>query len=76
MKFLEILGGLMVPVSNDELLLSERVRGHDGPLPRRELNERVQELARQLVFRGVLDRAYIDGRTYYTYNDIEYAERD
>ena len=76
MKFLEILGGLMVPVSNDELLLSERVRGHDGPLPRRELNEREQELARQLVFRGVLDRAYIDGRTYYTYNDIEYAERD
>jgi len=47
MKFLEITGGLMVPVSNDEMLVSERVRGHGAPLPRRELNEREQELARQ-----------------------------
>ena len=76
MRFVEVTAGPMVPVSNDEMLVAERVRGHQGPLPRRELNEREQELARQLVFRGVLDRAHIDGRTYYTYNTVEYVERD
>lgn len=76
MKFMEITGGLMVPVSNEEMLVMERVRGHDGPLLRRDLNEREQELARQLVFRGVLDRTMIDGKLCYTYNDVEYVERD
>ena len=75
MRFIEITGGLMVPVSNDEMLVAEKVRGHTGPLPRRSLNEREQELARQLVHRGVLDRTLIDGRMFYTYNDIEYVER-
>lgn len=75
MKFMEITGGLMVPVSNDEMLVLEMVRGHDGPLPKREMNEQQQELARRLVFRGVLDRTNIDGRTCYTYNDVEYVER-
>ena len=76
MKFMEITGGLMVPVSNEEMLVMERVKGHGDPLPKRQLNEREQELARQLVFRGVLDRAQIDGKLCYIYNDIEYVERD
>jgi len=75
-RFVEITAGLMVPVSNDELLVAERVRGHAGPLPRQTLNDREQELARQLVFRGVLDRTQIDGKTCYIYNDVEYVERD
>lgn len=76
MKFIEITGGLMVPVSNDEMIVMERVRGHGEPLPRRQLNERERELARQLVFRGVLDRAIVDGKMYYSFNDVGYAERD
>ena len=39
MKFIEITGGLMVPVSNDEMLVMERVRGHNEPLLRKELNQ-------------------------------------
>jgi len=76
MKFIEITGGLMVPVSNDEMIVMERVRGHGEPLLRKELNERERELARQLVFRGVLDRAVIEGKVYYSFNDVGYAERD
>ena len=75
MRFMEITGGLMVPVSNDEMLVLEMVRGHKGPLAKREMNEQQQELARRLVFRGVLDRTNIDGRTFYTYNEVEYVER-
>lgn len=76
MRFVEITGGLMVPISNDEMLVMERVRGHGEPLPKRQLNEREQELARQLVFRGVLDRIMIEGKLCYSYNDVEYMERD
>ena len=75
MKFIEITGGLMVPVSNDEMLVMERVRGHNEPLLRKELNERERELARPLVFRGVLDRAVIECKVYYSFNDVGYAER-
>lgn len=76
MKFVEITGGLVVPVSNEEMLVMERVRSQLAPLPRSELDERQNELARQLVFRGVLDRAKIDGRVCYSYNDIVDMERD
>jgi hypothetical protein len=76
MRFLEVVGGLMVPISNEELLVAERVRGHDGPYPRQQLDEREQELARRLVHRGVLDRTFIEGRMCYIYNDVEYVERD
>ena len=57
------------------VLVLEMVRGHAGPLPRRDMNETQQELARRLVFRGVLDRTNIDGKLCYTYNDVEYVER-
>jgi hypothetical protein len=76
MKFVEITGGLAVPISNEEMLVMERVKSNPEPLPRRKLDEREQELARRLVFRGVLDRTKIDGQLCYTYNDIGYAERD
>lgn len=76
MRFVEITGGLMVPISNDEMLVMERVRSNGVPLPKRQLNEREQELARQLVFRGVLDRVMVEGKLCYSYNDIEYMERD
>lgn len=76
MRFVEITGGLVVPVSNDEMLVMERVKGNGVPLPKRQLNEREQELARQLVFRGVLDRVMVEGKLCYSYNDIEYMERD
>lgn len=75
MKFIEITGGLMVPVSNDEMLVMEMVRSNNGPLQRSKMDDRQRELARQLVHRGVLDRTRIDGKLCYTYNDVQYAER-
>lgn len=76
MKFVEITGGLVVPISNEEMLVMERVKSNPTPLRRNELNERQNELARQLVFRGVLDRAKIDGHICYSYNDVIDMERD
>lgn len=71
MKFIEIRGGMRVPVSNEEVLVTERVKQHGEPLPRRALDEREQELARQLVHRGVLDRVLIDEKIHFVYNDLD-----
>lgn len=71
MRFLDIRGGMRVPVSNEEMLVAERVKQHDEPLPRGALNIREQELARQLVHRGVLDRVLIDERIHFVYNETD-----
>lgn len=71
MRFLEIRGNTMVPVSNEELIIVEKVKGSLGPLATKTLNEREGELARQLVHRGVLTRVKIDGDACLVYNDIE-----
>lgn len=75
MKFIEITGGLMVPVSNDEMIVMEMVRSNGSPLPRKQMDDHQQELARRLVHRGVLDRTKIDGVLCYIYNDVDFTER-
>jgi hypothetical protein len=71
MKFVEIRGGFLQPVSNEENIILEMVRGHDGPLPKSSLDERENELARQLTSRGLLTRAKIEDKLYYMVNDLE-----
>jgi hypothetical protein len=71
MRFIEIRGNLLVPISSEENLLLEKVRGADVPLAVRALDQREQELARRLVHRGVLDRTRFDGKLCYIYNDLE-----
>jgi hypothetical protein len=71
MRFIEIRGSLMVPVSNEEMLLVEKVKGSIDPLIQSKLDEREGEVARQLVHRGVLARTKIDGENCLLYNDLE-----
>lgn len=71
MRFIEIRGNTLVPISNEETLIVEKVKGSLEPLIAQTLNEREGELARRLVHRGVLSRIKIDGNTCLVYNDIE-----
>jgi hypothetical protein len=69
MRFIEIAGNLLSPVSNEEVIICEKIRGYNGPFPRTKLTEREQELARGLVIRGILTRRLIDGRIVFMNND-------
>lgn len=71
MKFIEVCGGFLQPVSNEENIIVERVRGYGKPLPKSVLNERERELARNLVKRGLLTRAMIENKLCFIVNDIE-----
>ena len=71
MKFIEIKGGWLQPVSNEENVLMERVKGASSPLLKSQLSEREQELARNLVSRGLLTRLRIDNKLCFTVNDLE-----
>jgi hypothetical protein len=69
MKFLEIDRGWVQPVSNEEMILLQRVRGSDGICAKKELNEREQEVARLLCLRGVLTRVMRQGVIHYGYQE-------
>jgi len=71
MRFVEIAGNMLSPVSNEELVLCEKIRSNGQPFIKAKLNEREQELARQLVKRGVLIRRSIDDRIVFEYNSAE-----
>ena len=71
MRFIEIRGNTLIPISNEEDILVEKVKGSINPLTAKSLNEREGELARQLVHRGVLSRIKVDGQTCLIYNDVE-----
>jgi len=71
MKFLEIAGGFLYPVSNEESMLIEKIKGLGQPYPKSQLDERQRELARQLVNRGVLTRVLVEDKLCFVYNDLE-----
>jgi len=70
MRFIEIQGGLRVPVSNEELVVADIIRNNHEPMPKSKLNIREQELARNLVHKGIIDRVLIDEKMHFVYNDI------
>ena len=71
MRFIEIRGGLLQHVSNDENVLVEKVRGYGKPLPKSILSIKEKEMARNLVSRGLLTRLSIENKLYFTVNDLE-----
>ena len=71
MKFIEIRGGFLQPVSNEENIILERVRGHGCPMPKSVLDIREAELARRLVMRGLLTRLMIEDKLCFVVNDLE-----
>ena len=71
MKFIAIQGGLLQPVSNEENVVLERVRGHGEPLPKSLMDLRERELARGLVMRGLLTRIMVEDKLCFLVNDLE-----
>jgi hypothetical protein len=71
LKFIEVSGGFLQPISNEENIVLERVRGHDGPLPKAVLDERERELATNLVRRGFLTRIMHENKLCFTLNLLE-----
>jgi len=71
LKFIEVKGGFLQPVSNEENIILERVRGYNGPLPKAVLDDRENELARNLVKRGLLTRFVHEGKLCFIVNDLE-----
>ena len=77
MRYRDIRGGFSVPVSNEEHELLERIEATEGKqIPREELDEREQELARKMVSRGTLNRFRRDDSTVYVINDLDDIWRD
>lgn len=70
MRFIEIQGGLQVPASNDELIVLTLIQEYREPFPKTKLNIREQELAKHLVFKGLIDRILIDSKVHFVYNDL------
>lgn len=71
MRFIEIAGGFLQPVSNEENLILETVKGYKDPYPKSKLTEREQEIARNLVSRGLLTRIKLEGKLYFKLSDLE-----
>lgn len=71
MKFVEIAGSFLQPLSNEENVLLEKVKENKEPLPKEKLDEREQELARQLVSRGILTRLRLHNKLYFVPNSID-----
>lgn len=71
MKFIEIAGSILQPVSNEENILLEKVKEYQKPLPKGILNEREQELAKNLVNRGILTRLRHNDKLYFIANSLD-----
>jgi hypothetical protein len=68
MKFVEIQSGVLSPVSNEENVVLEMVKGYEGPYPKAKMGQREREIARQLVHRGFLTRVVREDKLYYLPN--------
>lgn len=71
MKFVEIAGSILQPLSNEENILLEKVKEYQKPLPKGQLDEREREVARQLVNRGILTRLRKDDKLYFIPNSLD-----
>ena len=67
MRFHEIASGLRVPISGEEQAVLRLTKS--GPLRRDDLDDRQQEVARQMVKRGVLERGRIGGNVVFIDTD-------
>jgi|GEM_PF-6401179 len=76
MRWIEVLGGLRMPINNEESKLVDKI-DESKEFDKEKLSEREQELARNLVSRGVLNRfSNDDSIVYYTVNKIQPAWRE
>ena len=75
MKMVDILGGMRLAISEEEYLLVEQIKQKEK-LYRKQLEERDQQLATDMVGRGVLSRLQDDKGTYYIFNALQDLRRD
>ena len=64
MKIIEILGGIQMPISQEETDIYDKIV-EEGIIYKDKLNEREQEVARKMVSRGVLERYNDDNGLYF-----------
>lgn len=65
MKIVEIMGGLRLPITNEEAELLSKFKDNDS-IVKSKLNEREQTIANQLVNKNVLYRKNQDGKIQYS----------
>jgi hypothetical protein len=71
MRFIEIQGSILQPISNEEDMLLEKVKGSKLPLPKESLTLRETEVARGLVHRGILTKVKMNNKLCYIANQLE-----
>lgn len=72
MKIVEIMGGIRLPITNEEVDLLNHFQDQDS-VSKASLTEREQVIANQLVVKSVLYRRHQDGRIEY-YKQTGYRE--
>jgi len=65
MKIVEFMGGIQLPITNEEADLLKRFSDQEAVLVKTELTEREQVIANQLVNKGALLRRNQDGQITY-----------
>lgn len=61
MKIVELINRLQLPITNEEADLLDQFKDHEQ-ISKRDLNERQQHIANQLVNKDVLTRRIQDGQ--------------
>jgi hypothetical protein len=70
MRYFEIAGGLRMPINEEEQEVLTLIQESEHETEDSNLNVRQQELARQMVSRGLLNRLHKDGKIYYEPNGL------
>lgn len=65
MKIVEFMGGVQLPITNEESDLLIKFDDYDSAINKKALTEREQVVANQLVNKGVLVRKNQDGQIHY-----------
>lgn len=65
MRAVDLSAGFQTSVSNEEQRLLDLVAKHSNSMPKSAMDDRQAEVARNLVNKGVLTRAKIDGKIHY-----------
>jgi hypothetical protein len=71
MRYFEIMGGLQLPIDQEQSALITMIEEHDNYISEEILDERQLTLADNMVSRGILNRLQVSGKLYYETNKLE-----
>lgn len=75
MKMIDVLGGMRIAISEEEYLVLDQIKEKEK-IYKKNLEERDQQLAHNMVTRGVLNRFKDDKGIYYIFNDLQDLRRN